>query len=225
MGACASTQQAAEAAVLHKTSVNGTAPEGPLPSKTPVATAPAHGPQEPKANGAATANYTQNGGPDLVASAPTSGNDKPGVGNGDAVASASVSHTPETPPPVPSVPASEPEPAEVSSSPHATANGTAAPPNEIASTKEYTAAPPIDLQATAIRAVLAGGAYHSNKSGPPRPACQQERLTTVEDIRDTLKQAHDPAIGEGTRRQSVNCAMRSMQTKEQRETKVAGNDA
>ena len=197
MGACASrsTQAAADSGGPQKASVNEQAPQKPPPPKTPSSTSPANGVAKHVSSDAATANGTAPGGPDLVASAPTSGLDEVGLGKSHAVALADGRQTPERPPPVPLLPAGGPEAAATPSAPHAAANGHAAAAADAAADREPSAAAPVDLQATAGAAVLAGGAYRSNQSGPARPACQQQRLATVGDIRDTLKQAHDPAIG------------------------------
>ena len=196
MGACASTQAASDAETGHKATANGQAPQQPLPPpETPGATTLAHVVAKQDAAGALRAGSTANGGPDHIASAPTSGADDSEAGKTAVAASSAVSIPQRTSAPVPPAPVGEPEPAQTPSAPHATANGSAAAPGPADSERTSDAAAPVDAQATALAAVLAGGAYRSNESGPARPACQQERLRTVGDIRDTLKQAHDPAIG------------------------------
>jgi len=195
MGACASTQAASDPATAQRPSVSERALQRPLPSETPGATTLAHAVATQEPSGAVPAHSTANRGPDHIASAPTSGADVTAAGKTAVVPPAAVSHTPQAPPPVPSAAAGGPELAQIFSAPDATGNGNAAAPEPAASDGEPEAAAPADPQATALAAVLAGGAYRSNESGPARPACQQERLQTVADIRDSLKQAHDPAIG------------------------------
>ena len=195
MGACASTQAVSDPATAQHASVSERALQKPLPPETLVATNLAHAVATQEPVGAVPAHSTAKRGPDHIASAPTSGADVTAAGKTAVISSAAVSHAPQAPAPFPSAAAGGPEPAQTPSAPAATGNGNAAAPEPAVSDREPVAAAPADPQATALAAVLAGGAYRSNESGPARPACQQERLQTVGDIRDTLKQAHDPAIG------------------------------
>ena len=196
MGACASTQAAPDTEPAQKASVNGRAAKKPPPPETLGATTLAHTVAQQEPSGTSRAHGAADGGPDHIASATTSGAGDKTAGKSAAAASAAVSNEPKPPSLGPPAPAGGPEPAQPPSVSHATANGTAAASDPAASEKEPAAAAPVDPRATALAAVRIGGAYRSNESGPARPACQTERLQTVADIRDTLQQAHDPAIGE-----------------------------
>ena len=207
MGACASTSKGAEAAESRKVSANGEAAPGNFTTpKTPESEAtPAYAPasiqhvdaaaQRSFSNGSAQVKFTSAHDADVGAGPVTADGDA----SRDAAPSANDSRE-RAPEPPPARAAGDPQPQDPASAPAAAANGGHSG-SEHAGVQSTAAAD--DPQAVAVVAVLAGGAYSSNTSGPPRPACQQDRLATVNDIRDTLKRAHDPAIGTAAPRASL----------------------
>ena len=195
---CASTPNDADAAASHTVSVNGEAePGATIPPKTPGGATPANAPAGLKpADGVAAHGVPSGSGPEKVTSADDADVAAgPAAANGDmhGGAGTSADASREQPPgPLPMSSEQEPQLSDSASAPTAAANGRRSKPENAVA---QSMAPANDPHAASLAAVLGGGAYCSNASGPPRPACQQQRLVTVRDIRDTLKQAHDPAIG------------------------------